>query len=225
MSERSLADVHAEILSCTACVAAGFIPVANPVVRGRAGQRWIIVGQAPAVLGHQRPAYAGPAGIKLRGWLHAAGLPGADPLEENFYLTSVTKCFPGPGAGGKGDRSPSRAEISLCSRHLRGEIAALRPTLIVTLGKLAANLLAGPGSLADLVGSAQAGLFAGQEFTVIPFPHPSGVSRWLNDDAGQARLRQAIGQLAAHAAAHPQPDDQDAPRNQQAVRCGWTPGR
>jgi uracil-DNA glycosylase len=202
-----LADVHAEIRRCTACLDAGFIPVANPVVRGQAEHRWMIVGQAPAALGHLRPAYAGQAGIKLRGWLQRAGLPGADPLEENFYLTSVTRCFPGPGAGGKGDRAPSRAEIALCSRHLDGEIAVLRPTLIVTLGTLAAHALAGPGSLADMVGSMRAGIYAGQEFTVIPFPHPSGVSRWLNDQTGQARLQQAIDHLGAYAAAHPPSDE------------------
>ena len=212
MAELSLVNVHGEIQECTACVSAGFIPVANPVVRGRAGQRWMIVGQAPAALGHLHPAYAGPAGIKLHGWLRAAGLSSADPLEENFYLTSVTKCFPGPGTGGKGDRAPSRAEIALCSRHLKAEISVMRPSLIVTLGKLAANLLAGPGPLAELVGSVRAGSCAGQEFTVIPFPHPSGVSRWLNDEAGQARLCQAIGHLASYVAAHPLSDQNNKPR-------------
>jgi hypothetical protein len=53
----------------------------------------------------------------------------------------------------------------------------------------------------------RAGIYAGQEFTVIPFPHPSGVSRWLNDQTGQARLQQAIDHLGAYAAAHPPSDE------------------
>ena len=74
-------------------------------------------------------------------------------LEDNFYLTSVTKCFPGPSVSGKGDRAPSPAEISLCAGHLEREIAFVRPELVVTLGKLAANVMIGPGSLTDLVGT------------------------------------------------------------------------
>jgi uracil-DNA glycosylase family 4 len=188
-------ELGAQICSCQACVAAGFLPVARPVFRGVTGRRWMAVGQAPAALGHERPAYAGAAGVKLRAWLREAGLGEEDPLEENFYLTSVTKCFPGPGAGGKGDRMPSRAEVALCAVHLEREIALVRPEVVVTLGKLAANVLAGPGSLAKLVGSARECTVAGQTFTVIPFPHPSGVSRWLNGEPGRSCLQRAIATL------------------------------
>ena len=163
----------------------------------------MIVGQAPAALGHERPAYAGTAGVKLRSWLTAAGLDGDDPLEDNFYLTSVTKCFPGPGSGGKGDRMPSRAEVLLCTPHLEREIQLVRPEVVVTLGKLAANVLVGPGSLADLVGSVRRSSYAGHSFTAIPFPHPSGVSRWLNGEPGRSCLERAIEQLAAVREAHP----------------------
>ena len=191
------------VLNCRACVSAGHIVLARPVFRGVAERSWMIVGQAPAALGHERPAYAGPAGVKLRSWLTAAGLDGADPLEDNFYLTSVTKCFPGPGAGGKGDRMPSRAEVLLCAPHLEREIQLVRPEVIVTLGKLAANVLIGPGSLADLVGTVRNSSYAGQQFTAIPFPHPSGVSRWLNGEPGRSCLERAIAQLAAVREEHP----------------------
>ena len=157
----------------------------------------MIVGQAPAALGHERPAYAGQAGVKLRGWLTEAGFVGTDPLEDNFYLTSVTKCFPGPGAGGRGDRMPSRAEVVLCARHLAAEIMFVRPAVIVTLGKLAANVLIGPGSLTELVGTMREGNYAGHQFLAVPFPHPSGVSRWLNGEPGRTCLQRAIVQLAA----------------------------
>ena len=185
-----------EIRTCRACVDAGLIEIARPVFRGVPDRRWMMVGQAPAALGHERPAYAGSAGVKLRSWLTAAGFDGADPLEDNFYLTSVTKCFPGQGAGGKGDRMPSRAEVALCAGHLEREIALVRPEVIVTLGKLAANVLIGPGSLSDLVGTVRTASCAGHTFTAIPFPHPSGVSRWLNDEPGRSCLERAIVRLA-----------------------------
>ena len=37
----------------------------------------------------------------------------------------------------------------------------------------------------------------------IPFPHPSGVSRWLNGEPGRSCLERAIEQLAAVREAHP----------------------
>lgn len=195
MSVSDLETIAAEIRACGACVEAGFIPMARPVFRGRAGHRMMAIGQAPAALGHERPAYSGPAGVKLRGWLREAGLGGGDVLTDNFYLTSVTKCFPGPSLNGKGDRMPSPAEVRLCAGHLDREIAIVRPELVVTLGKLAANALLGPGSLTELVGTAREAERAGCRFTVIPFPHPSGVSRWLNGEPGQSCLARAIERL------------------------------
>jgi len=203
MSEINFTQVGSQIIGCQACVSAGYIEIARPVFRGVAGRSWMIVGQAPAALGHERPAYAGPAGVRLRSWLTAAGLDGDDPLEDNFYLTSVTKCFPGPGTGGKGDRMPSRAEVLLCAPHLEREVQFVRPEVVVTLGKLAANALVGPGSLADLVGTVQTSTYAGQTFTAIPFPHPSGVSRWLNGEPGRSCLERAIARLAEARAENP----------------------
>jgi uracil-DNA glycosylase len=203
MSKIDISRIELEISSCQACISAGHIAIARPVFRGVPDRSWMIVGQAPAALGHERPAYAGPAGVKLRAWLTAAGLDGDDPLEDTFYLTSVTKCFPGPGAGGKGDRMPSRAEVLLCAPHLAREITLVRPDVVVTLGKLAANTLVGPGSLADLVGSTRTVTYAGHTFTAIPFPHPSGVSRRLNGEPGRSCLERAIAQLAEIHAARP----------------------
>ncbi len=195
MSVSDLALIAAEIRACGVCVEAGYIPVANPVFRGQTDHRLMMIGQAPAALGHERPAYAGPAGVKLRGWLIEAGFAGEDVLTDNFYLTSVTKCFPGPSLTGKGDRMPTPAEVRLCAGHLDRELLFARPELIVTLGKLAANTLLGPGSLTELVGTVRTADRAGCRFTVIPFPHPSGVSRWLNGEPGRSCLARAIEML------------------------------
>lgn len=193
--------VQREIAACTRCVEAGFISAALPIFHGHAGQRLMIVGQAPGPTAGERPLpFTGASGKTLQGWLERAGFaPGA--LHRDWYLTSLTKCFPGKavGSAGKGDRPPSAAEIALCAGHLDREIALVRPEIVVSLGRLAAERLdptARKEPLAELVGSVRRAERAGHVFTVIPLPHPSGVSRWLNDPAHQARLAEGLEMLS-----------------------------
>lgn len=194
--------LHREIAVCTRCVAAGFIPSAHPIFKGRIGQRVMVVGQAPGALAHERLApYPGATGRALRCWLAAAGFD-EGALSERFYLTSLTKCFPGPSTAGQGDRAPSAAEIALCRDHLDREIALVRPELVLALGRLAATALLGPAPLADLVGTLRETERAGHRFPVLPLPHPSGVSRWLNDPANRARHLHALALLAAEREQH-----------------------
>jgi uracil-DNA glycosylase len=194
MIDRSadLAIVQADIRACRRCVEHGFIPAANPVFRGRAGHRMMIVGQAPGERGHLNSVpYAGASGKSLRGWLALAGFDD-DALYERFYLTSLTKCFPGASTTGKGDRAPSAAEIWLCRDHLDREIALVRPEIILALGRLSATAFAGNLPLDQLVGTLREGERAGCRFLVLPLPHPSGVSHWLNAAANKARLDEAM---------------------------------
>jgi len=193
----ALRELGHEITACRRCVVAGFLPEANPVAWGWDGQRAMLVGQAPAARGHLAEIpWSGPGGVKLRGWLLEAGFVGDDALERSFYVSAVTRCFPGPSASGKGDRAPSPAEIAICADHLDGEIELVRPELIVTLGKLAANKLGARGPLGELVGRRLGGERAGVRFRVIPLPHPSGVSHFLNSEVGRTQLAAGLRLLA-----------------------------
>jgi uracil-DNA glycosylase len=197
--EAELEFVQSDIRACTLCVSGGFIPSALPVFHGHAGQRRMIVGQAPGPTAGERPLpFTGASGRALQGWLERAGFPPGS-LHRAFYLTSLTKCFPGPArSGGKGDRPPSAREIALCAGHLDREIALVRPEIVVSLGRLAAERLdpsARRLSLAEIVGSLRPAERAGHAFLLIPLPHPSGVSRWLNEPVHQARLEEALGVL------------------------------
>lgn len=193
---RDLERLQTDIRACRRCVEHGFVAEANPVFRGRPGQRLMIVGQAPGARGHlNRTPYAGASGSTLRGWLSLAGFA-QDALTERFYLTSVTKCFPGPSPAGKGDRAPSPKEIRLCRDHLDREIAVVAPEIVLTLGRLAATAFVGSFPLAELVGTLRRGERAGRAFLVLPLPHPSGVSHWLNAPENQARVRAAMAILA-----------------------------
>ncbi|MGB3305841.1 MAG: uracil-DNA glycosylase [Thermomicrobiales bacterium] len=191
---------QAAMRACRRCVEAGFLATAHPVFRGNARQRLMIVGQAPGAQADARDVpWSGQSGRILRGWMAQAGFP-EETFFDTWYLTSLTKCFPGKATGGKGDRAPSAAEIALCRGHLDREIALVRPDLIVTLGRLAAVALI-PGvrklPLAGLVGARyQADLGYG-EIPIVPLPHPSGVSRWRNDPANRALIAQALALLNA----------------------------
>jgi uracil-DNA glycosylase len=202
---RQLTVVQGEIRACTACVAAGYIASAAPILHGSARARVMVVGQAPGEGAAERPLpYAGASGRTLRGWLARAGFPdGALYDPDRFYLTSLTKCFPGKARSGAGDRAPSRREIDLCARHLAAELRLVRPELVLALGRLAIEALLPSRRglpLAGLVGEArpaEALVVAGHEPLVLPLPHPSGVSRWHNQPANRERLALALARLAA----------------------------
>ncbi|MDQ2653886.1 MAG: hypothetical protein M3Z20_12705 [Chloroflexota bacterium] len=195
----TLTRVQQEIRACTRCVEAGFIPVANPIFQGYAGQRLMVVGQAPgpraSVSGEP---YRGATGKALQAWLTRAGFA-EGALHRDFYLTSLTKCFPGPARhGGQGDRPPSAAEIGLCREHLDREIALVQPEIVLALGRMSAERLdptVRGQALAEVVGTLRPAQRAGHSFLLLPLPHPSGVSRWLNQPQHRARLDLALGQL------------------------------
>lgn len=191
-----LQRLHIEVRDCRRCVDAGFIGQANPVFRGMDGHRLMIVGQAPGERGHLNSVpYAGATGVALRSWLERAGFDTEDPFDR-FYLTSITKCFPGPSATGKGDRAPSSREIALCATHLGREISIVRPELVLTLGRIAATRLICSDSLSDLVGTVREVSHAGHRFLALPLPHPSGVSHWLNVHENRCRLDRALARLS-----------------------------
>lgn len=202
VTSRELDRLQTAIRRCRRCVEQGFIPEANPVFRGHAGQRMMIVGQAPGERGHRHSVpYAGASGATLRNWLALAGFDDR-ALYERFYLTSITKCFPGANSNGKGDRAPSPAEIRLCRDHLERELALVAPEIVLTLGRVAATAFVGPLPLDRLVGTLHRGDRAGRSFFILPLPHPSGVSHWLNAAANKDRLRAAMALLAGLRAEH-----------------------
>jgi uracil-DNA glycosylase len=153
----------------------------------------MIIGQAPGRLTVERDLmFGGPSGLTLEHWLQRAGFaPGA--LRREVYLTALTRCDPGRGASGAGDRKPSPAEVALCHSYLERELALVHPRAILLVGGMAITALLGSARLEDLVGST----FERDGRTLIPLPHPSGVSRWLNDSAHQALVERALARLAA----------------------------
>ena len=185
-SYRSLASLQRDLATCRACVEAGY-PLESWPVRapGGAAQRAYLFGQAPGIVeGEERLPWRGRAGATLRRWLRLEG----DELYELFYCASVTRCYPGRPASGRGDRTPSPREQELCRFWRDWELRLLRPELIVTVGGLALRQLLGVKTLTDAIGKS----YEHDGAIVIPLPHPSGASGWLNEPANRARLGKAL---------------------------------
>jgi uracil-DNA glycosylase len=106
----------------------------------------------------------------------------------------VTKCYPGKRPDGWGDRLPTAAERALCRSWQEQELALIQPRLIIPLGRIAIEQF-----LPALKGQPLAS-FIGQQFeaqgaVIVPLPHPSGRSRWLNQPEHQSLLERALARL------------------------------
>ena len=188
--------LHSEIASCRRCAAAGYPIQGRPIISshdslGRHNPlpgRVMLIGQAP---GRQEAAggqpFMGPAGRRLFAWLERIGIDERS-FRRQVYMTAVTKCYPGPSAGGHGDRLPSAAERALCRPFLERQVRLVNPRLVILVGRLAIETFLGRVRLAEAVGRS----FDRDERCWLPLPHPSGASTWLNQPRHQALLTQAL---------------------------------
>jgi len=60
---------------------------------------------------------------------------GERAMRESHYMTSVTRCYPGKTARGRGDRAPRAEEQKLCRAWLDAELSLLEPALVVPGGR------------------------------------------------------------------------------------------
>ncbi|HZT92601.1 MAG TPA: uracil-DNA glycosylase family protein [Gaiellaceae bacterium] len=190
---RSLDSLRRDQRVCRACVDAGYPLESLPVVAPGGTQRAYMFGQAPGIVeGRERRPWRGRAGATLRRWLELD----EERFYETFYCASVTRCYPGRAASGRGDRTPSPEEQRLCEFWRDHELRLLRPQLIVTVGGLAARRLLGVRSVTECVGVR----YELDGAVAIPLPHPSGASGWLNLPANRSRVAEAAASIRAELA-------------------------
>lgn len=201
-----LDNLQREMRRCRRCQENGF-PVEGPAVfSGPASARILLVGQAPARvdLDHGSQPWSGTGGRRLMAWLTSAGFE-EDAFRQSQYLAALTRCFPGKQDSGRGDRPPSRAEQALCLPCLAREIEIIQPRTIITVGRMAAERFLGQKRLTELVGDAHTpnsaaiqavGVEAIPGFQILPLPHPSGASLWLNTPSHRAMVDRALARLS-----------------------------
>jgi uracil-DNA glycosylase len=181
----SIAALQRDNAVCRRCAKAGFPIASLPVFEGGAGQRAYLLGLAPGIVeGEVRRPWQGRAGRTIRRWLELD----EEEFAAVFYRASVTRCFPGRAPSGRGDRTATAAERALCLPWHLEEVRLLRPSLIVTVGLTAARQVLGVRTMTEAVGKS----YLVEDAIVIPLPHPSGASGWLNEPTNRKRLGKAL---------------------------------
>ncbi len=183
---RALQD---DMRACRQCLEAGYQIAPGAVFSGPAPAPLMLVGQAPGITEAQvkRPFNAS-SGRRLFQWLAQAGMEETG-FRARYYMTAVTKCYPGKHPNGKGDRKPSRAEQKLCRPFLERELALVQPRVLLAVGGLAIETLLGQKlRLTESVGR----VFEVDGHWVLPLPHPSGASLWPNRPENRALIQQAL---------------------------------
>jgi DNA polymerase len=139
--------------------------------RGSAKARLLVVGEAPGENeDKQGEAFVGRAGQLLDNMFEAIGLDS----NVDVFITNVLKCRP------PGNRNPSGDEIIACQDYLLQQIAHLQPTLILALGRFAAQtLLCTDQSISRLRGQ----LHSYRDIPLIVSFHPAYLLRNLPDKA------------------------------------------
>jgi len=124
-------DLEARVAGCTAC----------PLHQGRTqtvfgvGTReaeWMVIGEAPGEQEDlQGEPFVGRAGQLLNEMIRAVGLK-----REAVYIANVIKCRPPK------NRDPAPEEAAACEGYLKGQLALVKPKIILAVGRIAAqNLL------------------------------------------------------------------------------------
>ncbi|WP_455382206.1 uracil-DNA glycosylase [Salinispira pacifica] len=162
--KRRLSELAARVTACTHCKlhktrrkAVPGMGVIDPLV--------MVIGEGP---GADEDAsglpFVGRAGQYLDKWLEAIDLS----RHKNAYIANIVKCRP------PNNRDPEPAESEACFPYLMEQIALVRPKTILTVGRVASQILIGRF---DSIGSLRGRVYQFSGIPLVPTYHPSGVLR------------------------------------------------
>ncbi|MEM3811201.1 MAG: uracil-DNA glycosylase [Conexivisphaerales archaeon] len=159
----ALEDLRRKIVLCKKCDLGS---IGSRVVPGEGSvyPQIMIVGEAPGVNEEKvgRP-FVGRGGKLLRNSLEKFGI-------RNVYITNVVKHRPPK------NRKPKKEEISACSAFLEFEINAIKPRVILALGRTASEYFGVKSRLSEANGK----VFTVNGIKVIACYHPAAVLRNVN---------------------------------------------
>jgi uracil-DNA glycosylase family 4 len=157
--------VAAEVAACTRCELHRCRT--NTVFGvGDRQARWLVVGEAPgADEDRQGEPFVGRAGQLLNSMLLAIGLK-----REQVFIANVLKCRP------PNNRDPKPEEVERCLPYLERQIALLKPSIMLAVGRIAAqNLLATDTPIGRLRGHVHA--FGAARIPLVVTYHPAYLLR------------------------------------------------
>nr|BBH89877.1 uracil-DNA glycosylase [Thermosporothrix sp. COM3] len=143
-TEEILQEVALEVSTCSKCNLCKGRKRAVPG-EGNPNARVLFIGEGPGYHEDQqgRP-FVGPAGQFLDELLASINLKRSD-----VFITNVVKCRP------PSNRDPLPEEITACNDYLDRQIAALKPQVIVTLGRFSMAKFFGNAKISAIHGRAQ----------------------------------------------------------------------
>ena len=152
--------------------------------------RVMLVGEQPGDAEDRKGLpFVGPAGRLLDRALEAAGVD-----REHIYVTNAVKHFKWQLRGKRRlHKTPAQREIDACHQWLEGEIAAVKPAVIVALGATAARAVIGK----DFKVSLMRGRFVDSPLAPHVFAtfHPSALLRLQDESEKEAAFAQLVGDL------------------------------
>ena len=176
------------------CRACDLYKNATQTVFGEGSQhaRVMFVGEQPGDReDREGKPFVGPAGGVLDDALEAAGID-----RRQAYVTNAVKHFKWKPQGKRRlHQKPSAAEISACRPWLDGEIALVKPEILVLLGATAAQALLG----GDFRVTKQRGQFI-ERLGLPPMlatVHPSSILRAPDDETRELEMRAFVRDLTA----------------------------
>jgi len=148
-----LADLYRRGKDCTACSELSRNRTKVVFGAGNASAKIMIIGEGPGFEEDQQGVpFVGPAGQLLNKMLAAINVD----RTKDVFISNVIKCRP------PGNRTPSPEECRTCMPILKRQIAIIRPSIILLLGKTAAS--------AVLNNTAPINQIHGAEFTYLSIP-------------------------------------------------------
>jgi DNA polymerase len=158
-----LARLREKILTCRLCPLAAGRTQAVPG-EGNITTELMFVGEAP---GHDEDVQGRPF-VGRAGRLLTRIIEAMKYRREEVFIANVVKCRP------PGNRTPQRDEVEKCQAYLLAQIRAIRPKVIVALGKVSTDFFH-PSTLA--MGELRGRFFEFDGISVMPTFHPAYILR------------------------------------------------
>lgn len=164
-AEETLAQIASEVSVCTDCVLHKTRKKSVPG-EGPANSEIMFIGEGPGMNENEqgRP-FVGAAGNFLNQLLAQARLK-----REDVWIGNVVKCRPPE------NRDPLPEELSACDRHLERQIAAINPSIIVTLGRFSMGKFMPGAKISAVHGQMRK---VGNRFVIAMF-HPAAALHQAN---------------------------------------------